>query len=695
MGMGLGHMMGGATGGGWGLMRSLRRDQSVTQQKLPPGIVRRIARFAKPYRAMLGVFLVLIIVDAVIGAANPLIYRGIINSVVSAIRDHGAAQHATRVIVVLALVVGGLAVIDAGLSLWQRWVSARIGEGLIFDMRAKVFEHVQRMPIAFFSRTQTGALVSRLNNDVLGAQQAFTDTFGSVVSNVIGVGITLGAMFILSWQITLVALALLPLFLLPARWVGRRLAALTRESYVLNAQMTNTMKERFNVAGALLVKLFGHRAREIRNFEEKAGRVRDIGVTQAIYARVFMAALLLTASLATAVVYGWGGVSAARGALSIGTVVALTAYLNRLYGPLTALSNVQVDVMTALVSFDRVFEVLDLPPMIDEKPDAQVIQRGPALVELDHVDFGYPTAEEVSLASLESVAVLDQSPSNQVLFDVSLRAEPGQLVALVGPSGAGKTTISHLVPRLYDVREGAVRINGVDVRDATLGSVHSIVGMVTQDAHLFHESIRYNLLYAKPDATEEELTEALRAAQILPLLESLPDGLDTVVGDRGYRLSGGEKQRIAIARLLLKAPDVVVLDEATAHLDSESEAAVQQALKMALAGRTSIVIAHRLSTVREADKILAVSGGRIVEEGTHTELLAADGLYAELYRTQFAQQTSDGADSTSGASSDGVSSTVSDAKTSASSTTNVAPWPVPDSDDVAGQKGAGLDQALR
>jgi ATP-binding cassette subfamily B protein len=677
-------MMGGTPGGGWGLMRSLRRDQSVTQQELPPGIVRRIARFAKPYRAMLGVFLVLIIVDAAIGAANPLIYRGIINSIVSAIRHHAAAQHATHVIVVLALVVGLLAVIDAGLSLWQRWVSARIGEGLIFDMRAKVFEHVQRMPIAFFSRTQTGALVSRLNNDVLGAQQAFTDTFGSVVSNIIGVGITLGAMFILSWQITLVALALLPLFLLPARWVGRRLASLTRESYVLNAHMTNTMTERFNVAGALLVKLFGHRAREIRDFEEKAGRVRDIGVTQAIYARVFMASLLLTASIATAVVYGWGGVSAARGALSIGTVVALTAYLNRLYGPLTALSNVQVDVMTALVSFDRVFEVLDLPPMIDEKPDAQVIQRGPALVELDHVDFGYPTAEEVSLASLESVAILDQAPSSQVLFDVSLRAEPGQLVALVGPSGAGKTTISHLVPRLYDVHEGSVRINGIDVRDATLGSVHAIVGMVTQDAHLFHESIRYNLLYAKPDATEEELTEALRAAQILPLVNALPDGLDTMVGDRGYRLSGGEKQRIAIARLLLKAPDVVVLDEATAHLDSESEAAVQQALKTALAGRTSIVIAHRLSTVREADKILVVSGGRIVEEGTHTELLAADGLYAELYRTQFAQQASDNA---SGASSD--------TSTGASSTADATTWTVPDDDGVAGQKAVGRDEALR
>jgi ATP-binding cassette subfamily B protein len=695
--MGMGHMIGGATGGGggWGLMRSLRRDQSVTQQKLPAGIVRRIARFAKPYRAMLGVFLVLIVVDATIGAANPLIYRGIINSVVRAIRDHGAAQSATRVIVILALVVGLLAVIDAGLSLWQRWVSARIGEGLIFDMRAKVFEHVQRMPVAFFSRTQTGALVSRLNNDVLGAQQAFTDTFSSVVSNVIGVGITLGAMFILSWQITLVALALLPLFLLPARWVGRRLASLTRESYVLNAQMTNTMTERFNVAGALLVKLFGHRAREIGDFEEKAGRVRDIGVTQAIYARVFMAALLLTASLATAVVYGWGGISAARGALSIGTVVALTAYLNRLYGPLTALSNVQVDVMTALVSFDRVFEVLDLAPMIDERPDAQEIRRGPALVELDHVDFAYPTAEEVSLASLESVAVLDQAPSSQVLFDVSVRAEPGQLVALVGPSGAGKTTISHLVPRLYDVDEGAVRINGIDVRDATLGSIHAIVGMVTQDAHLFHESIRYNLLYAKPDATAEELTEALRAAQILPLVESLPDGLDTVVGDRGYRLSGGEKQRIAIARLLLKAPDVVVLDEATAHLDSESESAVQQALKTALADRTSIVIAHRLSTVREADKILVVSGGRIVEEGTHTQLLAADGLYAELYRTQFAQQASAGADPTGRACPDGTSSAPPGARAAASASTDTAAWPGHDADGVAGQKAAGLGEALR
>ncbi|HLI72843.1 MAG TPA: ABC transporter ATP-binding protein [Acidimicrobiales bacterium] len=623
-------MGGGFHGPAWGLMRSMRRDDTVMEKKLPTGILKRIARFATPYRGLLGVFLVLIVIDAVIGAANPLIYRSII--------DNGIARHRTGLIVALALLVGGLAILDAGLSLWQRWVSARIGEGLIFDMRTKVFDHVQRMPIAFFTRTQTGALVSRLNNDVLGAQQAFTDTMSSVVSNAIGVAITLAAMFFLSWKITLVALLLLPVFLVPARFVGKRLAAITRESYTLNAQMTNTMTERFNVSGALLVKLFGRHRDETEEFSEKAGRVRDIGITQAMFTRVFMVALLLTASLATALVYGWGGVLAARGAFMIGTVVALTAYLNRLYGPLTALSNVQVDVMTALVSFDRVFEVLDLPPMIDDKPDAVSVPRGPALIEFDHVDFGYPSAEEVSLASLESVAVLERTPQNQVLFDVSFRAEPGQLVALVGPSGAGKTTISHLVPRLYDVKAGAVRINGIDVRDATLESIGSAVGVVTQDAHLFHETIRSNLRYAKPDATDEELTEALRAAQILPLVQSLPDGLDTVVGDRGYRLSGGEKQRIAIARLLLKAPDIVVLDEATAHLDSESEVAVQQALKTALAGRTSLVIAHRLSTVREADLLLVVADGRIVERGRHDELLQRDGLYAELYRTQFESQ---------------------------------------------------------
>jgi ATP-binding cassette subfamily B protein len=617
-------------GGGGGLMRSFRRDEAVTSQKLSPGILRRIARFARPYRRMLLVFLGLIVLDSLLGAANPLIYRAII--------DDGILPHNSGVVVQLALLLAVLALSDVALSLWQRWISARVGEGLIFDMRTQVFAHFQRMPIAFFTRTQTGALVSRLNNDVLDAQQAFTDTFSSVVGNVIGVAITLAAMLLLSWQITLVALALLPIILLPARWVGRRIQALTRESYNLNARMISMMTERFNVAGALLVKLFGEPLREIRSFEEKAGRVRDIGVTQAMYTRVFMAAILLTASLATALVYGWGGVLAASGALQVGTVVALTAYLNRLYAPLTALSNVQVDIMTALVSFDRVFEVLDLEPMIAEKPGAVAIPDGPATTEFDHVDFSYPKAEEVSLASLESVAVLDQAPSQQVLFDVSFTAQPGQLVALVGPSGGGKTTISHLIPRLYDVRSGAIRINGVDLREATLDSIRREVGVVTQDAHLFHDTIRANLRYAKPDATDEEIDKALRAAQIMPLVESLPAGLDTVVGDRGYRLSGGEKQRIAIARLLLKAPKVVVLDEATAHLDSESELAVQLALRTALTGRTSVVIAHRLSTVREADQILVVVEGRIVERGTHTELLAAGGVYAELYRTQFQRQ---------------------------------------------------------
>ena len=619
-------------------MRSFRRDASVTAQKLSPGIFRRILRFAAPYRRILLVFLALIVVGALMSAAAPLIYRGII--------DDGILSKNTGLIVELAAVLAGLALADAALSLWQRWISARIGEGLIFDMRTQVFAHFQRMPIAFFTRTQTGALVSRLNNDVMDAQRAFTDTFSSVVGNVVGVAITLVAMALLSWQITLLALALLPVIVLPARWVGKRIQAITRESYNLNATMTSTMVERFNVAGALLVKLFGQPEREIRSFEEKAGRVRDIGVTRAVYTRVFSAALIFTAALATALVYGWGGVLAASGTLQVGTLVALTAYLNRLYGPLTELSNVQVDIMTALISFDRVFEVLDLEPAVAEKAAAVAIPRGPATIEFDHVDFSYPRPEEVSLASLESVAVLGQAPSQQVLFDVSFTVQPGQLVALVGPSGAGKTTISHLIPRLYDVRSGAVRINGVDVRDATLDSIHRIVGMVTQDAHMLHDTIRANLLYAKPGASDRELVEALQAAQILPLVESLPEGLDTLVGDRGYRLSGGEKQRLAIARLLLKAPDVVVLDEATAHLDSESEMAVQLALKTALVGRTSIVIAHRLSTVREADQILVISEGRVVEWGTHTDLLAADGLYAELYRTQFERQAAAGTQET-------------------------------------------------
>jgi ATP-binding cassette, subfamily B, bacterial len=630
MGMGMGGGGGGRGAAGVGLMRSFRRDESVTDYKLPPGITRRVAAFARPYRSLLVLFLVLIVLDAILGAANPLILRAII--------DDGILKKNSELVIELALLVAVIAVLDAGLSLWQRWVSARVGEGLILDMRTRVYSHVQDMPIAFFTRTQTGALVTRLNNDVLGAQQAFTDTMSSVVGNAIGVLVTLTAMFFLSWEITLLALVLLPIFLFPARWVGRRLAALTRESYALNAQMNTTMTERFNVSGALLVKLFGDPKAESRLFEQRATRVRDIGITQALYTRVFMVSLLLTASLATAMVYGWGGVLAVNGVLELGTVVALTAYLNRLYGPLTALSNVQVDIMTALVSFDRVFEILDLEPMIAERPGAVDVPSGPATVEFDHVNFSYPTADEVSLASLESVAVLDQAPSQDVLFDVSFVAEPGQLVALVGPSGAGKTTISHLVPRLYDVRAGAVRINGIDVRDATADTLRAEIGVVTQDAHLFHETIAENLRYARPDATDDELHAALAAAQILPLIASLPNGLETVVGDRGYRLSGGEKQRIAIARLLLKAPGVVVLDEATAHLDSESEVAVQAALNIALTGRTSIVIAHRLSTIRQANLILVIAEGRIVERSTHESLLARNGLYADLYRTQFMGQ---------------------------------------------------------
>ena len=611
-------------------MWSLMRDPSVTKQKLPPGTLARILRFAAPYRKMLGVFLAVIVVDALIGVWNPLIYREII--------DGGIEKHNSHLIVLLALLLAGLALVDALLSLAQRYISSRVGEGLIYDMREKVFGHIQEMPLAFFSRTQTGALISRLNNDVLGAQQAFTDTLSSIVSNLITVALTVAVMAFLSWQITVVALLLLPLFVFPARRIGRKLQLLTREAYNLNAQMNNMMTERFNVSGALLVKLFGRPDIEHEQFAGRAARVRDIGVQTAMYGRVFFLSLILTSSLATALVYGWGGVLAVDGRFNVGTVVALAALLTRLYGPLTALSNVNVDVMTALVSFDRVFEVLDLAPLIAERPGAVDIARGPVAVEFDHVDFSYPTAEEVSLASLESVAVLDQTPSSQVLFDVSFCAEPGQLVALVGPSGAGKTTISYLVSRLYDTVSGAVRLNGIDVRDATFASLRDSIGVVTQDAHLFHETIRANLLYARPDASEEDLREAASGAQILAFVESLPDGLDTVVGDRGYRLSGGEKQRIALARLLLKAPDVVVLDEATAHLDSESEVAVQRALQTALEGRTSIVIAHRLSTVRGADQILVVAGGRIVERGRHEELLAADGLYADLYQTQFARQ---------------------------------------------------------
>ena len=615
-------------GPGMGMVRGLSRDRSVARHQLAPGTFRRIVGFARPYRMWIVVFIGLILFEAVLGAATPLVYREII--------DVGIAERRTGLVVALGFVLAGLAVVSAVASLVQRWFSARIGEGLIFDLRTSVFDHVQRQPVAFFTRTQTGSLVSRLNNDVIGAQQAFTSTLSNVVGNLATLVATLVAMLVLSWQITLLALVLLPLFLLPARALGPKLSAITRERYQVDAAMGQTMTERFNVSGALLVKLFGRPEDESATFARRAGRVRDIGVTTAMYSRVVLIALTLVAGLATALVYGLGGVMVIEGGLAIGTLVALTAYLNRLYGPLTALSNVQVDVMTTLVSFERVFEVLDLEPAITEAEDAKPLPDGPTSLEFDHVSFRYPSAAEVSLASLESVDAdrLSSEPGELLLRDVSFRVEPGQMVALVGPSGAGKTTIASLVPRLYDVTDGAVRLAGVDVRDATLESVRSRVGVVSQDAHLFHDTLRANLRYARPDATDDELLEVLRAAHILELVERLPDGLDTVVGDRGHRLSGGEKQRLAIARLLLKDPAVVVLDEATAHLDSESEAAVQAALADALEGRTSLVIAHRLATVRDADQILVVDRGRIVERGTHAELLAAGGLYSELVRTQ-------------------------------------------------------------
>jgi ATP-binding cassette, subfamily B, bacterial len=607
----------------------------VLRQRLAPGTLKRIAGIARGYRSELVVFLAVTVAAAVVSVAVPVLAGRVVNT----ISEGGPDAQGT--VVRLSLLVALLAFVTAGLALVARWYSARIGEGLIYELRSRVFDHVQRMPLAFFTRTQTGALVSRLNSDVIGAQQALTGTLAGIVSNVVALVVTATVMLTLSWQITLLSLVLLPIFIYPAQRVGRRLQAITREGYELNAEMNNTMTERFNVSGAMLVKLFGRPDSEAEAFSGRAGRVRDIGVVSAMYSRTFFVALTLVTSLATAAVYGLGGTFALAGQLNAGEVVTLALLLTQLYGPLTALSNVQVDVMSALVSFERVFEVLDLPPAIAERPDAVPVPADAATVEFDGVSFRYPAASEVSLASLESVAVLDQTPNAQVLSGLSFRIEPGQLVALVGPSGAGKTTISQLVPRMYDVQSGAVRIGGLDVRDATLESLRDTVGVVTQDAHMFHTTIRENLLYARPEATEAELRDALRGAQVADLVASLPDGLDTIVGDRGYRLSGGEKQRLAIARLLLKAPRVVVLDEATAHLDSESEVAVQRALKTALAGRTSLVIAHRLSTVREADAILVVQDGRIVERGRHAELLERNGLYAELYRTQFERQTTD------------------------------------------------------
>jgi len=633
----------------WHAMHGFSRDRSVTQQRIKPGTVRRIARYARPYRLHLTVYLAMAALAAVATVAVPLLLRSIVNGVLA--RD-------TALVVEVAGITAGIALFSAVLSFGQRWFSARVGEGLIYDLRTEVFGHVQQQPIAFFTRAQTGSLVSRLNSDVIGAQSAITSTLSSIVSNALTLILVLITMFSLSWLVTVISLVLLPVFVIPARLVGRRLQRYTRESMQLDAELGSTMTERFNVAGAMLVKLFGNPRQENEEYAGRAARVRDIGVVTAMYGSTLFIALSLLASMATAATYGVGGVLVIHGAFQLGTLVALTALLNRLYGPITALSNVQVDVMTALVSFDRVFEVLDLKPLIEEKPDA-VPLRAPAqaqpgnghqgngqvaaapAIEFGQVSFRYPSASEVSLASLESIAlpVPEQAgPGQPVLRDVSFTAPPGQLTALVGPSGAGKTTITHLVSRMYDPDSGTVRIGGQDLRDVTLQSLHDAVGVVTQDAHMFHDTVRANLRYARPAATEAELIAACRAAQIWDLVASLPDGLDTVVGDRGYRLSGGEKQRLAIARLLLKAPSVVVLDEATAHLDSESEAAVQAALKTALTGRTSLVIAHRLSTIREADQILVIDEGQVAERGTHPELLAAGGLYAELYHTQFATQ---------------------------------------------------------
>ena len=623
------------------MMRSFRQDPSVTHQKLKKGTVRRILTYARPYRGALAAFMVTTALDALITVVNPLLLRDII--------DKGILARDQAIVIGIAGAVAGVALVDAFLGVVNRWFSARIGESLIYDLRTQVFRHVQRQPIAFFTRAQTGSLVSRLNSDVIGAQQAITSTMSSVVSNILSLVAILITMFYLSWLVSIIALALIPLFILPARRVGRRMQRLTRESMQLDAQMGSTMTERFNVAGAMLVKLFGRPREEADVFAGRAARVRDIGVTTAMYGQVFFIALTLLAAMATAVVYGLGGTLIIRGVFQLGTLVALTALLGRVYAPITSLSNVQVNVMTALVSFDRVFEVLDLKPLIEDKPGAVDMPRTTALrgpvpspaIEFDDVSFRYPSATEVSLASLESIALPAPErtgATRNVLDGVTFTAPAGQLTALVGPSGAGKTTITSLAARLYDPDSGAVRIGGYDLRDVTQESLHDAVGVVTQDAHLFHDTLRANLVYARPAATEAELIEACRAAQIWDMIAALPDGLDTIVGDRGYRLSGGEKQRVALARLLLKAPAVVVLDEATAHLDSESEAAVQQALKTALAGRTSLVIAHRLSTIRDADQILVIDRGKVTERGTHEELLAADGLYAELYHTQFAGQ---------------------------------------------------------
>lgn len=613
----------------WQTYQSFTRDRSVSRTRLQRSVVRRILSYALPYRSLIVLFLVTVTVASVLAVAQPLLFRRIV--------DEGISVGDAGLVTWTAVLIAGLAIADAALGLVGRWYSARIGEGLIFDLRTQVYDHVQRQSVAFFTRAQTGALVSRLNSDVIGAQQAFTSTLGGVVGNIITLVIVLVAMFALSWQITLLALVLLPLFLVPARYMGRALQTLTREQMQTNASMSSQMTERFNVAGALLVKFFGDPGREASLFAGKAAKVRDTGVRIAMANRYFFTALTLVAALATALTYGVGGNLVIAGAISLGTLIALVALLAQMYGPLTALSNVRVDVMTALVSFERVFEVLDLAPMVAPPTRPLPLPSGPLGVAFDAVSFRYPSAREVSLASLESIAVTEvDRPAVHVLEQMSFDVPAGTMTALVGPSGAGKTTITALVARLYDPTSGVVRIGGVDVAEVEPQELRESIGAVTQDSHLFHDTIRANLSFARPGASTEEMIAACRAAHIWHVIESLPDGLDTVVGDRGYRLSGGEKQRIAIARVLLKAPRIVILDEATAHLDSESEVLVQQALDTALANRTSLVIAHRLSTILRADQILVVAGGRIVERGTHRELIARSGMYADLYTTQFA-----------------------------------------------------------
>ena len=610
----------------WMSFRSLTQDQSVKNQKLKPGTLKRIAAFALPYKLSLSLFLITVVVDAFLIVATPLLLRKLI--------DDGVIPKNSKIVTELAIAVGVIALLDALFSMIGRWFSARIGESLIYDLRRLSFEHVQKQSIAFFTRTQTGALISRLNSDVIGAQQAFTSTLSGVISNLLSLILVAAAMLTLSWQITLVSLTLLPVFLLPTKWVGRKLQAYTRESFDINASMSSTMSERFNVSGALLVSLYGDAKKEKEQFSAKAKKVADIGVSIALLNRIFFISLTSIAAVATAIAYGIGGQLAISDQLTVGTLLALTALLARLYGPLTALSNVRVDVMTALVSFERVFEVLDLKPMVVDSPNAKdLITDKPEIIFSD-VSFSYPKAEDISLASLEMIAKPELIASGEVLKSISFKVPPGTLTGIVGPSGAGKSTISSLIARLYDVTAGGISINNLDIRNYTIKSLRTAIGVVTQDSHMFHDSIKVNLLYAKPDASLREIESACISARIWDFIQSLPNGLETVVGERGHRLSGGEKQRLAIARLLLKQPSLVILDEATAHLDSENEALVQSALKEALVGRTSIVIAHRLSTILHADQIIVVDQGRIVERGTHQELVAARGLYFDLYEKQ-------------------------------------------------------------